>query len=383
MLLISLIVAAAIAHPAAAESAADPSADARQLLLQGKYAEAGELYSKLAAEKPVVAAIGQARALAAIGKTDEAEKLLAAAVKTHDSAGELRAELALLALADGDLKEAREQTDAALKLIPDGPAQAPARWVAAELDRRAGKLDEATARLQMVRRSLQPRRRDQGSRRASVHRPRRRAICPLEAAQRSVQFSGQRALSRLAQTRAGLLAGALRIGPALRRKVQRSRRGARIQSRAGAESASRRSSCRNRLAGHRKLRSGRGRKLAQAGPGNQPPAALGPSASGRRSSGEFRIGPGDRIVASGRETRSDERSDAGPIGGRLCRARWKSCRQETASRLAPRPFDRRSDGPQPALRRVFRSAGGWARPFAALSRRRSLSIAKPSIGCRN
>ncbi len=32
----------------------------------------------------------------------------------------------------------------ALKLIPDGPAQAPARWVTAELDRRAGKLDEAT-----------------------------------------------------------------------------------------------------------------------------------------------------------------------------------------------------------------------------------------------
>jgi tetratricopeptide (TPR) repeat protein len=144
MLLISLIVAAAIADVAVAEPAADPSAAARQLLLQGKYAEAGELYSKLAAEQPIAAAIGQARALAAVGKTDEAAKLLAAAVKQHDSAGALRAELALLSLADGDLKEAREQTNAALKQIPEGPAQAPARWVAAELDRRAGKLDEAT-----------------------------------------------------------------------------------------------------------------------------------------------------------------------------------------------------------------------------------------------
>ena len=70
----------------------------------------------------------------------------------------------------------------------------------------------------MVRRSLQPRRRNQRPRRAPLRRPRRRAVRPLETAQRSIQFSGQRALSRSAQTRAELLAGPLRGGPALSRK---------------------------------------------------------------------------------------------------------------------------------------------------------------------
>ena len=124
------------------------SSAARHLLLQGKYAEAGELYAKLAATDPLAAAIGQARALAAVGKIDEARKILATAAKQHDgepsTAGALRAELAVLALTGDDLKEAREQTDAALRLIPDGPRQAPARWAAAELDRRAGRLDDAT-----------------------------------------------------------------------------------------------------------------------------------------------------------------------------------------------------------------------------------------------
>jgi Flp pilus assembly protein TadD len=171
VLLTSLVVAAAVAAPPAPEPTAprqsatdalaanpnaanpnvtDPNATeqspsaARQLLLQGKYAEAAELYAKLAASQPVVAAVGQARALAAVGKTDEATKLLTAAAKKHDSNGDLAAELALLALAAGDLQEARRQSDAALRLTAEGPAQAPARWVAAELHRRAGRFDEAT-----------------------------------------------------------------------------------------------------------------------------------------------------------------------------------------------------------------------------------------------
>ena len=131
---------AAVADPAPPDQAA-----ARKLLLSGKYAEAGELYAKLAARQPVVAAIGQARALAAVGKLDEAKKILAAAAKEHDSVGELHAELAILALAAGDLKEASAEANAAIRLIPDGAGQAAARWVLAELDRRAGRLDEATS----------------------------------------------------------------------------------------------------------------------------------------------------------------------------------------------------------------------------------------------
>jgi len=139
-----------VCFPAVSAVAAEPPADsslaaARKLLLQGKYAEAGEMYAKLAAREPVAAAIGQARALAAVGKTDEATKMVSGAAKEHDSAGELRAESASIALATGDLKEARTQADAALALLPDGPGQAPARWVSAELDRRAGRLDAATA----------------------------------------------------------------------------------------------------------------------------------------------------------------------------------------------------------------------------------------------
>ena len=51
----------------------DALAQARKLLLRGKYAEAAELYSPLA-EKDPAAAVGLARCLAAEGKLDEAVK---------------------------------------------------------------------------------------------------------------------------------------------------------------------------------------------------------------------------------------------------------------------------------------------------------------------
>lgn len=119
--------------------------EARRLLLKGDYAEAGEAYAKLAAMQPVIAAIGQARSLAAVGIADKATEALTAALKQNPAAGELHAEMALLALNRGDLNEARRQADSALRLIPEGPKQAAARWIIAELDRRAGKLEAATA----------------------------------------------------------------------------------------------------------------------------------------------------------------------------------------------------------------------------------------------
>ena len=148
-----LIAAAAVLLlvPVRSRSADPPpsAVDARRLFLQGKYAEAGDLYAKLAKEQRAVAAIGSARCLTAVGKYDEAAKLLASAAaaseKQPEQAGALKAELALLALERGDLAEADKQAQAALVLLPDGSKQAAARWVTAELHRRAGRLDEALA----------------------------------------------------------------------------------------------------------------------------------------------------------------------------------------------------------------------------------------------
>ena len=137
---------AALAFPAAAAEPASLAA-ARQLFLTGKYSEAGEMYGRLPAANAVAAAIGRAGCLSAIGKIDEAAAILTAAAAANPKAGSLHAELALLALARGDAKQAGSEVQTSLRLIPDGPGQAAARWVAAELDRRAGRLDEATARL--------------------------------------------------------------------------------------------------------------------------------------------------------------------------------------------------------------------------------------------
>ncbi len=141
---IALIAACAMATPVLA--AAETSLDAARLLfLQGKYTEASEMYGRLAKAEPVAAAIGQVRCLSSAGKTDEAAKLLFAAAEKHADAGQLHAESALLALDRGDLQQADAEVKAALRLIHGGPDQAAARWVAAELHRRAGRLDEATA----------------------------------------------------------------------------------------------------------------------------------------------------------------------------------------------------------------------------------------------
>ena len=149
----NLIAAAVFVLLAPTESrcADEPTsaAEAHGLFLQGKYTEAGDLYAKLAKQQPAAAAIGSARCLTAVGKYGDAAKLLTSAAakseKQPEQVGTLKAELAVLALDRGDLTEAGKQSQAALALLPDGPQPAAARWVAAELHRRAGRLDEALA----------------------------------------------------------------------------------------------------------------------------------------------------------------------------------------------------------------------------------------------
>src|SRR5438270_13848764 len=96
---------------------AEPTiANARSLYLRGNYAEAQEAYSRLAEKEPVAAAVGQARCLTAVGKSDEAAKLLTAAAKKNDAAGEIHSELAILAVERGDYKAAEREAQAAIDL---------------------------------------------------------------------------------------------------------------------------------------------------------------------------------------------------------------------------------------------------------------------------
>ncbi len=90
-----------------------------------------------------MAVIGKARCFEAIGKDDEAVEILKAAAAKHEKSGEIRAELALLALESGDEKEAEFEAQAATALLKDTPSSAQAKWILAELRRRSGRLDEA------------------------------------------------------------------------------------------------------------------------------------------------------------------------------------------------------------------------------------------------
>lgn len=114
--------------------------DADHLRLTGRYDEARTAYGKLAAREPVAAAIGTARCLDAVGETDRAAAVLAAAAKTRPAAAGLLAERARLAFERGDYPAAQRDVDAALSADPD---HCGARWIGAELDRVSGRLDEA------------------------------------------------------------------------------------------------------------------------------------------------------------------------------------------------------------------------------------------------
>lgn len=176
-----LLVGLAMAWTAGALLAAEPPqagplAEARALFLRGKYAEAQEAFEQLADAEPLAAALGRARCQRAVGEYDAAlatlrEALKAAeplapsppkqpaaeppdAEKKPDAAAQqaaaarqalvakLHAEVAELLLERGDYAAAEGAVAAALKADENS---APARWLAAELDRLAGRLDEARA----------------------------------------------------------------------------------------------------------------------------------------------------------------------------------------------------------------------------------------------
>jgi len=127
---------------AAADSPPAPPADARKLMLAGKYAEALEAYEAGAKDHPVIAALGQARCLIETGRRDEAEAVLSAALIEQPKSASLHAACAQHYFDGGDYATAQQHADAAVALDEKSRL---ARWVQAELLRTAGKLEEADA----------------------------------------------------------------------------------------------------------------------------------------------------------------------------------------------------------------------------------------------
>lgn len=125
--------------PAAASGAEEGLEKARGLLLGGKYEEAEEAFAALAEKEPA-AVVGIARALRARGKLKEAVERLQDAGEENAN---VQAELARLALERGDYRQAVARAEAAVGIDGD---QLLALWVRAEVDRLAGRLEQAQRR---------------------------------------------------------------------------------------------------------------------------------------------------------------------------------------------------------------------------------------------
>lgn len=117
------------------------AAAARHLLLTGKYAEAIESYQPLVERDPA-AAVGLSRCYSAHGQTSKAIETLQAAQKRDPHAAAVTAELAWLNFQQGDYQAADRD---AHKAIRDQRDHLLGHWVAAEVLRAAGRLDEARA----------------------------------------------------------------------------------------------------------------------------------------------------------------------------------------------------------------------------------------------
>ena len=81
---------------ALADEANDELKQARSLLLRGRYEESAEAYVAPAEKHPIPAALGLSRCRMASGETDEARKVVHAALEKHPASSELHAELAVL-----------------------------------------------------------------------------------------------------------------------------------------------------------------------------------------------------------------------------------------------------------------------------------------------
>ena len=131
---VGLLLAFAVSNTVLA--AENETAVARRMFLAGKYAEAAEIYERLSTQS-VDAVLGYARSHRAMGRRDEAVRVLLAA-RSEDA--DLQAELAQMAFDRGDYKAAQTHCERAVSLDPD---QLLARWIRGELFRTAGRIDEA------------------------------------------------------------------------------------------------------------------------------------------------------------------------------------------------------------------------------------------------
>lgn len=141
----AIIGALTLLFAAAGAKAADaPLSAANRLLQAGKYAEANEAYhaaaENAAAPNHADALLGEAHCQSATGELADAERTLRGGAAAHAKDPRFPAELAALALRQGDAKVAAEQAAAALKLDPEQPL---ARFVEAALHRQAGRLADA------------------------------------------------------------------------------------------------------------------------------------------------------------------------------------------------------------------------------------------------
>ncbi|REK05504.1 MAG: tetratricopeptide repeat protein [Planctomycetota bacterium] len=134
-----VLLAAGVLVPVSGASA-DEFSRARQLLLEGKHAEAQEAYRALVGDDAVAAALGVARCQEATGNREAAAETLTQATGEHGDSAALWAELARLALERGDAQSAAAHSQAALKLDAECVL---AHYVTAELHASAGRLDEA------------------------------------------------------------------------------------------------------------------------------------------------------------------------------------------------------------------------------------------------
>ncbi|HTM55120.1 MAG TPA: tetratricopeptide repeat protein [Pirellulales bacterium] len=117
-------------------------AGARQLFFEGKYAEAEEAFSALAANEPVSAALGVARCREAVGQRVKADEALRVASEKDGRSTPFVAERARMALARGDAAAAEQLAHAALAIDQD---QTLALWVSGQVHAEQGKLDKAKA----------------------------------------------------------------------------------------------------------------------------------------------------------------------------------------------------------------------------------------------
>lgn len=117
--------------------AEEPAAET--LLLKGRYEEATERFAEQASDDPR-AAIGLARTRVSVGRRADALATLRSAADKFPKSAAIRAELAVLLLANGEHGESSTHAGTALELDENSIA---ARWAQAELLRLSGKIEEA------------------------------------------------------------------------------------------------------------------------------------------------------------------------------------------------------------------------------------------------